>query len=71
MITAERIEELKALGYCIEDMGKEYGSGFTGQYRWIKRESRAFCDFQDWGTSDCEADAWADADLREGSKQEA
>jgi len=35
MVTQERIAELQALGYMVEDVGAEYGSDFAGQYRWL------------------------------------
>lgn len=59
MATAERIEELKSAGYVVEDMGAEYGAEFAGQYRWMNTVTG---DFQDWGTSESEAEAWDDAD---------
>lgn len=55
MITAERKQELQALGYYVEDMGAAHGAEFAGQYRWMKRNAD---DFQDGGTSDSEYDAW-------------
>lgn len=60
--SAERIEELKAKGYIVEDMGLVYGPEFNGQFRWINETTN---DFQDWGTVDCEADAWVVADRNE------
>lgn len=52
-------EELKALGYYVEDMGKEYGSEWEGQYRWMNKITG---DFQDSDTSDSEEEAWKDAE---------
>ncbi|MFT4064307.1 hypothetical protein [Paraburkholderia sp.] len=54
MITAERKAELIADGYTVEDMGAEWGSDFTGQYRWINKDGS----FQDFEPSYAEEDAW-------------
>ena len=58
MITEERMQELANLGYFIEDMGKEHGAEFAGQYRWMNTGSG---EFQDDDTSDSEGDAWSRA----------
>lgn len=58
-VTVERIEELKALGYTMEDMGEEFGADWEGQYRWFHDATEQF---QDHDTSLSEAEAWADAD---------
>ena len=57
--SVERITELKAKGYIVEDMAAEYGPEFNGEFRWLNLVTQ---DFQDWGTSDTEADAWVVAD---------
>lgn len=55
MITAERKAELQALGYYVEDMGKEHGTEWEGQFRFMNSKSD---DFQDWDTSESEDLAW-------------
>ena len=57
MITTQRIQELRALGFYVENMAIEYGPGFIGEFRWMNDQTG---DFQDSGTSDSEQDAWAD-----------
>jgi hypothetical protein len=57
MITTQRIQELQALGYYVENMAIEYGPGFIGEFRWMNDQTG---DFQDSGTSDSEQDACAD-----------
>lgn len=60
-ITAERIAELKAKGYFVEDMGQEYGEEFAGQYRWMLLDpDQGVVDFDIVGYS--EACAWERAD---------
>lgn len=34
-------KQLEALGYTVEDMGKEWGSDFAGQYRWMNSAHEA------------------------------
>jgi hypothetical protein len=57
MIITQRIQELRALGFYVENMAIEYGPGFIGEFRWMNDQTG---DFQDSGTSDSEQDAWAD-----------
>jgi hypothetical protein len=54
--TPEQIAALQAQGYYVEDMGAEWGAEWAGKFRWMKRDSD---EFQDWDTSDSEAEAWA------------
>lgn len=66
-ITPERIAELKALGYEVEDLEQEWGDLGKGQYRWNHTKSG---DFQDWETSDSEAEAWVEcSNFETGSPQ--
>jgi hypothetical protein len=58
-VSNERIQQLKKLGYYVEDMGKEYGPDFKGQYRWMSNRS---LEFQDDEESYSVAEAWAKAD---------
>jgi hypothetical protein len=58
MITAERKAQLIDRGFYVEDMGKEYGEDFAGQFRWMHHDTQ---DFQDGDTSDSEDAAWAEA----------
>lgn len=46
-------EILVANGFIIEDMGKEYGNVFHGQYRWMHKDGH----FQDDDVSFCHTDA--------------
>ncbi len=62
IVTTARIQELSNLGYFVEDMSKEYGSEFDGQFRWLNKISG---EFQDAYTSDSEAHAWSEADFFE------
>lgn len=55
-ISQRQISELEAAGYEVEDMGKVYGPGYHGQYRWANGE-----DFQDHDTSDSVGEAWLEA----------
>ena len=59
MISTERIAELEALGYSIEDMAAEYGEEYEGQYRWVNDETT---EFQDTDVSCSIEDAWDQAD---------
>jgi hypothetical protein len=59
MITEARIEELKALGYTVEDMGAEHGEEFAGLYRWFHDRSGHF---QDSEPSFSNPSAWESAD---------
>lgn len=54
--TPEQIAAFKAEGYYVEDMEAEFGAEYAGEFRWIKRGSY---EFQDWDTSSSEAEAWA------------
>lgn len=58
MITAERKAQLMSRGFYVEDMGKEYGDYFAGEFRWMHHDTQ---DFQDGDTSDSEDAAWAEA----------
>jgi phosphoglycolate phosphatase-like HAD superfamily hydrolase len=49
---------LKAKGFYVENMEAEYGSVWIGQFRWMNSVTH---DFQEWGTSDTEAEAWYEA----------
>lgn len=70
MITDERKAELTDEGYAVEDMGVVHGVEFAGQFRWLNSITRDFQesgnsenrDFQDYDSSDSEADAWGEAD---------
>lgn len=57
MISPETKANLIAQGFYVEDMGKEHGPDFAGEYRWM---NSATGDFQDFDTSDSEDDAWGD-----------
>jgi len=59
MISTERKAQLTDFGFYVEDMGKEYGPDFAGQYRWMHHHT---IDFQDGEPSCSEDDAWKDAD---------
>jgi hypothetical protein len=55
MTTTQRIQELQALGFYVENMAIEYGPGFIGEFRWMNEKTG---DFQDSCTSDSVQDAW-------------
>ena len=55
-ISQQQVTELEQAGYEVEDMGRVYGPGFHGQYRWVNGS-----DFQDHDTSDSVGDAWLEA----------
>ena len=57
-ITQTRIEELKLLGYRVEDMGQEWGDKFDGEFRWLNANG----EFQDDFTSPLAVAAWERAD---------
>lgn len=56
MITFEQKAKATDLGYYVEDMGKEYGNEFAGQFRWMNKFDHD--DFQDYDVSYSENDAW-------------
>lgn len=57
MLTPERIETLKRIGYTVEDMGAEHGSDFKGLYRWLLDEGAT----DHGGEETSRIDAWNDA----------
>ena len=59
MPTPERVAELAALGYYVEDMGEEHGDDWIGHYRWMNDDG----EFQDAGTSSSPEDAWAHLEI--------
>ncbi len=59
-LVQERIDELKTLGFYVEDMTAVHGEGWwEGMYRWMRRDSD---EFQDSEPSFSEADAWLECD---------
>lgn len=54
-ISTEQIQQLQYLGFHVEDMGKEYGTDFSGMHRWMNDCIDAF---QDADTSDSPEEAW-------------
>ena len=50
----ENVINLKAQGFFVEDIGREYGPQFEGQYRWMGPNGL----FQDGDVSYSEVDAW-------------
>lgn len=56
--TPDEIVELQRLGFKIEDLGVEYGSGHDGTFRWVNIVAG---EFQQDADSRSESEAWAAA----------
>jgi hypothetical protein len=53
---ADQIKLLKSRGFYVEDMGKESGPEFKGQYRWMNSKTDEFQDSEESYSKD---DAWS------------
>ena len=58
-ISQQRIQELKSLGFYVENMGAEYGEDFEGQYRWMNDKTG---EFQECAPDFSIEAAWIDCD---------
>jgi len=59
IVSKAAIAQLKEQGFYIEDMAKEWGPDYEGQYRWMNHETEEFQ--QDWSSSPIRA--WAECEF--------